>query len=1061
MAKFFIDRPIFAIVISLFLVLTGTISLFGLPVAQYPEVSLPTIRISGIYPGASAEVVEDAVTAPIDSEVNGVTKMKSIKSVSASDGTSSISVTFALERDPDIAAVETQNRVSQVLPRLPQEATNIGITVKKASPDTLMYVAFYSTHNTFSRLFINNYVNSYIVDELKRAKGVGDVKVFGSLFAMRIWLKPDRLAALGLTPLDVAAAVAEQNKQAAPGSVGQLPTQTKSGYQYSLELQGRLVTEEEFGKIVIRAQPGKQIARLRDVARIELGEKSYSTSSNLDGKSSAAIGISLSPGANAMETAALVKTKLAELSKSFPGDFSYNIVYDTSNFVTESIKEVEHTLRDAIILVLIVVLVFLQSFRATLIPMLAVPISLIATMIVYQWLGFSINTLTLFGLVLAIGIVVDDAIVVVEAIEHKMSALGRSPKEAAREAMDEVSGPVVAIALVLAAVFVPMAFVPGVTGQLYKQFAVTIAASTLFSALIALTLTPALSALLLRPKNDNAAPKNLLDKFFAGFNRGFERLTERYVGVVRRSTRSLGIVALVMALVVAGIVWLGRVTPSGFVPEEDVGAFFVQAILPDASNGLRTQEVLDGFSTKLRQLPGVDSVLAINGFDVLSGTATPNGGLMIVKLKPWHERQKQEESAEALVLQANKMGFMIPEAIAFAFGPPALPGFGASAGFSMLIQAKGAQTSTDLSEMTQAFIAEAGKDPAIGRINTVFTAATPKFKLTVDREKAKSQGVSLTDLYATLQFALGSYEVNDFTLYSRNYRVILMADAPYREDIGALGYLRVRNNVGEMVPINTLVQVDQSYGPRFSTRYNLYRSAEVTGQAAPGYSSGEALAALERAAAKVLTPDYGYAWSGQTLEEVETGNSAIWVMLLSVVMVFLFLCALYESWSIPIAVLLGVPFGVLGALLFILMRGLDFNVYGQIGVVTLVGLSAKNAILIVEFAKLYREQGKGIVEAAVEAAKLRLRPILMTSFAFILGVLPLYVATGAGAASKHSVGTVVFGGMLVATLMAVVLIPALYVIVQSTTEKLTGKHGKTSSEAGAAAKIEPEGADHA
>ncbi|MBS0475230.1 MAG: efflux RND transporter permease subunit, partial [Proteobacteria bacterium] len=756
-----------------------------------------------------------------------------------------------------------------------------------------------------------------------------------------------------------------------------------------------------------------------------------------NGKTSAAIGISLSPGSNAMETAKLVKDRLASMRGAMPVNFTYSIVYDTSEFVSESIHEVVKTLEEAMILVVIVVFVFLQGFRTTLIPMLAVPVSLIATMIVYQWLGFSINTLSLFGLVLAIGIVVDDAIVVVEAVEHKMEAESLDAKSATREAMNEVSGPVVAIALVLSAVFVPMAFVPGVTGQLYKQFALTIAVSTMFSALVALTLTPALCSILLKPKDKNG-PKNFIGRFFDGFNRGFARLTDGYVGIVRLSTSSLRRVVMVMVLVVVGIYGVARITPTGFVPDEDVGAFFMQTILPDASNGQRTQQVLDGFEGKMRQLPGVESVLSINGFDVLSGTAAPNGGLMIVKLKPWGERGK-DESAAALIAEANKMAFMVPQAISFAFGPPALPGFGASSGFSMLIQAKGSQTSEDLARMTQAFVAEAGKNPAIGRVTSVFSASTPSYELTVDREKAKSLGVSLADISTTLQVALGSLEVNDFSRYGRNYRVILQADAPYREDIGAIDYLKVRNSLGQMVPLNTLVTVKPSHGPRFTTRYNLYKSAELTGAPAPGYSSGQALAALEATAAKVLTPDYGYAWSGQTLEEVETGNSAIIVMALSVVVVFLFLAALYESWSIPIAVLLGVPFGVLGAYLFLLMRGLDFNVYGQIGVVTLVGLSAKNAILIVEFAKLYREQGKPIVEAAIEAARLRLRPILMTSFAFILGIVPLYIASGAGAASKHSVGTVVFGGMLLATSMAVIMVPALYVIVQTLTERWTGR----------------------
>lgn len=1041
MARFFIDRPVFAIVISLFLVLAGTLTLFTLPIAQFPDIALPTVKITSLYPGASAEVVEESVTSPLDSQINGVSGMKAIKAVSGDDGSSSISVTFELGADPDIATVETQNRVSQVLPKLPDEVKNIGVTVQKSSPDTLMYIAFSSPTNSYNREFVNNYVFNNVVDDIKRTKGVGDVTVFGSEFGMRIWLRPDRLAALGLTPMDVVGAVMEQNRQAAPGSVGQLPTQSTSGFQYSLRLQGRINTPEQFGDIVLRGK-GDASVRLRDVARIELGSKTYGQVTKLDGKIASAIGIALAPGANAMETADLIKAKLAVMAKSYPPSFRSDVIYDTSEFVKESITEVQHTLRDAIILVLLVVFLFLQSWRATLIPMLAVPVSLIATVMVYSWLGFSINTLSLFGMVLAIGIVVDDAIVVVEAVEHKMHTLGLNAKEATRAAMDEVSGPVVAIALVLSAVFVPMAFVPGVTGQLYKQFALTIAVSTMFSALVALTLTPALCSILLKPKSHD---KKLgpLDRFFGGFNRGFESLTQRYTGLVGKSLTNLKRVALVMVLVFIGVFALFRVTPTGFVPDEDVGAFFVQAILPDASNIQRTQQVTDEFMTKLGQTKGVESVLSVTGYDVLSGTAAPNAGLMVVKLLPWHERDAST-SAAALIQQANKLGFTIPQGLAFGFGPPALPGFGASSGFSMLIQAKGAQTSEDLAAMTKAFVTEAQKNPAIGRVTSIFNAATPNYDVIVDREKAKSMGVSLSDIYTTLQISLGSFQVNDFSRFGKNYRVTVQADAPYREDITALEYLQVRSNTGKMVPLSTLVTVKSGSGPRFTTRYDLYKSAELTGAPAPGYSSGQALAALEATAAKVLTPDYGYAWSGQTLEEVETGNSASLVMLLSVVVVFLFLAALYESWSIPIAVLLGVPFGVLGALLAVLLRGLDFNVYGQIGVVTLVGLSAKNAILIVEFAKIYREEGMEIVDAAVKAATLRLRPILMTSFAFILGVVPLFIASGAGAASKQSVGTVVLGGMLVATIMAVILVPALYVIVQSLTERLTGKANDNS-----------------
>ncbi|MDZ3832824.1 MAG: multidrug efflux RND transporter permease subunit [Sphingopyxis sp.] len=1038
MARFFIDRPVFAIVISLFLVLAGVISLFGLPVSQFPDIAPPTVRVSSVFPGANAEVVEETVTAPLDSEINGVTGMRSIRSVSGSDGSSIITVQFALERDPDIASVETQNRVSQVIPQLPAEVQNIGVSVKKTSSDTLMYVAFHSPANAYDKTFLSNYLYNNIVDELKRTEGVGDVTVFGSQFAMRIWLKPDRLAALGLTPMDVVAAIREQNSQAAPGSVGQPPTQTQSGFEYSLQLQGRINQVPQFENIILRSGADGSQVRIRDIARVELGAKGYAQEARLDGKPAAAVGIALSPGANAMATAEAVKARLAELKTAFPPDFAYSIVYDTSEFVGESIAEVEHTLRDAVILVLLVVFLFLQSWRATLIPMLAVPVSLIATLIVYNFLGFSINTLTLFGMVLAIGIVVDDAIVVVEMVEQKMEEEGLAPLEATRAAMDEVSGPVVAIALVLSAVFVPMAFVPGVSGQLYQQFALTIAVSTAFSALVALTLTPALCAMLLKPKEHGKAEsdKNWLERFFDRFNAGFNRMTERYARFIGVTTTSLKRVAMVLLLVIVAIGVLFRITPTGFVPDEDVGAFFVMAQLPDASNSQRTQAVLNSYSGQLAKLPGVESVLSISGFDILSTTAAPNAGVMIAKLAPWHDRGGDSSSA-ALIQTSNRMGFAVPEAMIMSFGPPPLPGFGASSGFSMMLQARAGQSPAELAQVTNLFLAKASEAPAIGRISSTFNAATPNFQLSVDRERAKEMGVSLTDIYQSLGIMLGGAQVNDFNRFGRNYKVMVQADASYREDIDALGAIKLRSRTtGKVVPLSALVTVEKGAGPRFTTRYNLYGSADISGAPAPGYSSGDALAALEKTAAETLPAGYGYQWAGVTREEVETGNAATVVMALSIVVVFLFLAALYESWSIPVAVLLGVPFGIMGALFSVLLRGLDFNVYGQIGIVTLVGLSAKNAILIVEFAKLFREEGMSIADSAVKAARLRLRPILMTSFAFILGVVPLMIASGAGAASKHSVGTVVFGGMLVATVMAVFMVPALYVIVQTMTERI-------------------------
>jgi len=1042
-AHFFIDRPIFAIVLSLLMILGGVLSLVGLPISQYPEITPPTVRVMAAYPGANAETVEQSVTAPLDSQINGVADMRYIRAVSGNDGSSAISVVFELERDADIAAVETQNRVSQILPRLPAEVNAIGVTVQKSSPDTLLYLALHSPDERYGREFLSNYTFSYLVDPLKRTVGVGDVKVFGAEYGMRVWLRPDRMAALNLTTADIIRASQDQNKQAAAGRVGEPPGGMDSGFTFSLSASGRLVTEEEFEDIILRSRPDGSFLRLGDVARIELGARSYGFSGRLDGRDAAVIGISLSPGANALESAEAVKSTLASLAEAFPPGLDYSIVYDNSTFVEASIEEVVQTFFEALLLVLLVVLLFLQNWRATIIPMIAVPVSLLATFISYQLLGFSINTLSLFALVLAIGIVVDDAIVVVEAVEHKMAG-GLSSRDATREAMNEVTGPIVATSLILAAIFVPMALVPGVVGQLYKQFALTIAVSVAFSTIVALTLTPALCARMLRPREARRGP---IGRFFDAFDRGFERLTSGYVRVAAIGTGAPRRVFVGLLVLMIGVVALMRITPTGFVPDEDVGAFFATVQLPEASTLARTESVVGSYGQDLLGLPGVESVMSISGFDVISGTATSNAALMIVKLFPWEERQSDETQASALIRRATGLGLRQPEASIFAFNPPSLPGFGAVSGFSMMLQARVGQSPAELADTAEQFTRAAQARPEIGRISTSFGVSTPNYDIVVDREKAQKLGVAVSDVYGTLQIMLGSYQVNDFTRFGKNYRVILQAEGAYRSTIDALSQLFVRSASGEMIPINTLVSSTPGSGPRFTLRYNLFPAAELSGSPAPGYSSGQAMQALTEVAAEVLSSDYGFEWSGQSLEESEAGNTATLVLVLSAVMVFLLLAALYESWSIPLAVLLAVPFGILGAFLAVLFRELNFDVYGQIGLVTLVGLGAKNAILIVEFAKLFHEQGKSLAEAALEAARLRLRPIVMTSFAFILGVVPLVIASGAGAASKQAVGTAVFGGMLAATLLAVLFVPALFVLVQSLGAGSKGGASKTEEAA--------------
>jgi multidrug efflux pump len=1034
MARFFIDRPVFAIVLSLFLLLIGTLSLVRLPVGEFPNISLPSVRVSAFYLGASADVVEQSVTAPIDQQVNGVTDMLYINSVSADDGSATIDVSFALERDADIAAVEVQNRVSQANSQLPAEVINAGVTVRKQSPDTLMYFAVYSPDGSYDPLFISNYAFVYIVDELKRIKGVGDVKVYSSEFGMRIWLKPDRMASLGITAADVAAAIREQNVQVPAGQVGQPPATRGQSFQYSLRVQGRLVEAEEFADIVVGSRPDGSFIRVRDIGRVELGARTYSNVSTLDGLPAAAMSVSLVPGANALETAGLLKARLATIAAAFPEGLDYRVVYDSSAFVEASVDEVVKTFFEALVLVLVVVFLFLQNWRTTLIPMLAVPVSLVATFAAFQLLGFSINTLSLFGMVLAIGIVVDDAIVVVEAVEHHMRS-GLGVRDATIKAMEEVQGPVVAIALILAAVFVPMGFIPGVTGQLYKQFAVTVAVSTAFSALVALTLTPALCMMLMQPHEEGHGP---LARFFAAFNSGFDRLNARYGAAAALLARRTLMVMLTLGVLVFVVAGLFRSIPTGFVPDEDKGAVFMQIMLPDAASQERTAAVLAQVQEITRSIPGVDSLVGVTGFDMLSGTSASNGAMVIVKLEPWSERTTPDLSVRAILGKLYFATKDIPEALVLPFNPPALPGFGAVSGFSLMLQARGDQTPEELAQVSQDFIDAAQARPEIGRISTTFSAATPNYQLFVDREKAKKLGVPVSDVFTTLQTFLGGYQVNDFTRFGRNYKVTMQAQSEFRQEVTDISRLFVRNVDGGMVPLDTLTAWEQQTGARFLQRFNLYRTAAMSGSAAPGASSGQAIRALEEVAAEVLPDGYGIEWSGQSKQEIEAGNTSVVVLALSIVVVFLFLAALYESWAVPFAVLLATPFGFLGALAALKLAGIDFNVYGQIGLVTLVGLSAKNAILIVEFAKLNRERGMPVYEAALEAARLRLRPILMTSLAFILGVVPLVLASGAGAASKVSVGVAVFGGMIAATVLTTLAVPAFYVLIQGMAERFGG-----------------------
>ncbi len=1035
MPKFFIDRPVMAIVTAIVLTLAGLIAGLNLPIAQYPQITLPTIRFNGLYPGASAAVVEEAVAQPVEAQVNGVEGMLYMSSSSASDGSYNLDVTFGLENNADIASVQVQNRASQANAQLPSEVLSSGVSTKKQTPDVLMYVALVSPGGTYDELFLTNYAAINVVDAIKRIKGVGNVQVFGSEFGMRLWLKPDRMAALGLTPTDVYNAVIEQNAQVPAGQVGKLPSPKTQQFQYSVEVRGRLVNIVEFENIIIRAKSDGSFIRVKDVARVELGAKDYTYLSRFNGQQAAAFSINLTPEASAIETAGLINKLLTELSQSFPNDMKVEIVQDNTVFIKASLEEVVHTFAEALLLVLIVVFLFLQSWRATVIPMLAVPVSLVATFAVFTAFGFTINTLTLFAMVLAIGIVVDDAIVVVEAVEHHISH-GLSPRDATLKAMEEVSGPVVAIALILAAVFVPVAFLGGIAGVMYKQFAITVAISTILSAFVALSLTPALCSLMLRPKTEARGP---LGRFFAAFERRFQSLTEGYGrGVQNLIKRSLLALATLGILIFAAFSLMSKV-PGGFVPPEDQGYFLINAQLPAAASLNRTEAVTKQLDKMIGELPGVDRRLVINGYNILNGVPQPDTALIVAKLKPWDERSDAAVQLQSIMRGVHALATKVPEAIVLTFNPPPIPGLGSTGGFSFRLQDRAGNSPQDLARVAEGFIAAAHKRPEIGSVYSKFNPNTPSFRLEVDREKAKKLGVPISDVTNALQTFLGGLNINDFSRFGRTYKVTMQAEPEYRSDIQGIGLFYVRSGDGTMVPLSTLVTPVPSNAATVIQRYNLYRTAELGGDAAPGYSSGEAIAAMEAVAREVLPQGYGYEWSGISLQEKESAGKAPIVFAMAIIFVFLFLAALYESWAVPFAVLFAVPLGVFGAMFGLWVSDLTNNIYAQIGLILLIGLAAKNAILIVEFARMRRHQGDDPVTAAISAAKLRLRPIIMTSFAFILGVVPLVTATGAGAASRVSMGVTVFSGMLAATMLAIFMVPVLFVTIERIIARFASK----------------------
>ena len=1017
-SKFFINRPIFATVLALIIVLAGLAALRVLPISRYPEISPPVVNVTAIYPGASAEVIERTVAAPIEEQINGVENMLYMDSVSSADGRVSINVTFEVGTDLDIAAVNVNNRVRQADAKLPQEVRRQGVTVSKTSANFLVVAALFSPDDRYDALFISNYATQNVLDALKRIPGTTNVQIFGAKdYAMRIWMKPDRMAQLGVTVADIAAAVGEQNAQYAAGKIGAPPGNTEE-LTLTVTARGRLLEPEEFANIIVRSAPGGAAVRIKDVARVELGSKDYSFYGRVNGHPAVPVGVFLQTGANALDTRKAVEKTMQELKAKFPQGLTYSTPYDTTPFVTESIAEVLKTLGEAMILVFLVVYLFLQSWRATIIPTLAVPVSLIGTMAGLHLLGYSINTLTLFGMVLAIGIVVDDAIVVLENVERLMNEEGMSPKDAAIEAMHEVTGPVIAIVLVLVAAFGPIAFLGGLAGELYRQFSVTISIAVVLSGVVALTLTPALCAVLLKPHSDDH------HRFFHWFNQRFLWLTHRYTaGVTFFLKRAvLGVVLFVGMVALAGLLW--KSVPGGLVPDEDQGYFIGAAILPEGASLDRTNAMVKQIEAIEGANKNIDTTFSLVGLDFLGGGGLKSSAAtMFFPLKPWDERT---QSAQQIVGESYMKTGRIKEGLPLFFSPPAIQGLGQTGGLEFYLQNKGEGGVKRLAQLLPALIAEANKQPELAGVKTLFQANSPQLFVDVDNEKARSLGVSLSDIYNTLAATMGSYYVNDFNKNGRIYTVQLQAEGQYRAKPDNLGDMYVRSATGQMIPIRAFTTVKFVTGPDSVERFNALPSIKLLGDAKPGYSSGQAIAAMERAAKNVLPADVVYDWGGASFQEKRSSSAAGIALGAGVVMIFLILAAQYEKWSLPFSVLLAMPFGIFGALLAVYLRHFNNDVYFQIGLVTLLGLSAKNAILIVEFAVMKVHEGYAPVAAALEAARLRFRPILMTSLAFILGVVPLAFSHGAGAAARQSLGTGVLGGMLAATFLAIFLVPLFF-----------------------------------
>jgi HAE1 family hydrophobic/amphiphilic exporter-1 len=1058
---FFVRRPIVAIVIAILMTMAGAVAMTKLPTAQYPDIVPPQIKVTTTYTGADAITIEQSVATPLEQQMNGVDNMIYMQSINANDGTMTENVTFDVETDINIDQVNTQNRVSQAQPNFPADVNQFGLTVKKATSNPLLIVSLYSPKGTYDALFLGNYATINVNDAIYRVPGVSQIQNYGTAdYAMRIWVKPERLASLGLTVPDLLNAVKQQSTVNPSGGIGTEPAPKGQEFTYTVRSLGRLVSPEEFGNVVVRLNPDGSVVRMKDVSRIELGALNYQQRARLNGKPSCPIGVFQVPGSNAIAVAEGVKKTMKELKERFPDDLDYVIALDTTLPVTEGIKEIEHTLFEAIVLVIIVVFLFLQGWRATLIPLLAVPVSLIGTFMLFPSLGFSINTLSLFGLVLAIGLVVDDAIVVVEAVEHHIEH-GLSPRDATLKAMEEVTEPVIGIALVLSAVFIPVAFMGGIQGRMNMQFAITIAVSVLISAFNALSLSPALCSLILKPKKQSKGP---LGKFFAWFNRVFGRMTEGYVGLSHHLIRKMIVSLLILAgfTVLSGL--LAKKLPSGFLPDEDQGYFFLNVQLPDASSLQRTDAVCQKIETILGETKGVKYITTVAGYSLLAGASAPYTAFYFVALDPWDERKGKDMTAKAIVRRLNGvLRAKILEASVIAFEPPAIQGLGTGGGFSFWLQDRSGGTVDFLNQNLQKFLEAARKRPELANVNSVWRASVPQIYADINRDKVLKQGVAVGDVYQSLQAFLGGIYVNQFNRFGRQWKVFLQAEAEGRVRPEDINQFYVKNNDGKMVPLSAVVTTKGIAGPEFTNRFNLFRAAQVTGIPAPGYSSGQAAAALQEVFRETMPREMGYDWADMSYQEIKAAGAGGRVFILSIIFVFLILAALYESWSLPFSVLLSVPVAVFGAFLGLLLRKFNLDVYGQIGLVMLIGLAAKNAILIVEFAVLQLKEGKSktFVDAALEGAKLRLRPILMTSFAFILGCVPLWTAAGSGAESRKILGTVVIVGMLAATGIAIFIIPALYVLVEKLANR--GKEWEAPATAPATApppKPAPAGGGH-